>query len=335
MKLILTLLLLIIDKYEESLMNIANNGLIAIVLFGFLTRVLFIYKYRKSSFEKVLGHYRSAGSLWFLGNIAFYLLLYFYISLSWIPSQFTPAEADLMLLMLRVLLFVRILLEFFIYRKPIWWEIILVNCFNLIMVVHILQIFWEPRNPVVIDAPMKRWIVFAGGMSPAINGFLRQKKIKHAEFISVMKNNMTTNGSRDHLDDFLCFGETVFAPVGGTISKINTSGIDERFPKDEKEPNYVHIKSNAGYFVFISNLKNGSMKHKLGDQVRSGDKIGECGLSGQITEPGVVIDVYNKIGEDDFESIPFKYRNVKRYRFDKTETGDLYGRRNDVFEKLE
>lgn len=113
-------------------------------------------------------------------------------------------------------------------------------------------------------------------------------------------------------DQFVGFGAAVLAPSAGTVV-ITHDGEDDHEARRSQltlatymagqaqrirrgasavAGNYVVIAlSDAGPFVLVAHLRKGSVCVSVGETVRSGQGIGQCGNSGNSTQPHVHVQV--------------------------------------------
>lgn len=88
--------------------------------------------------------------------------------------------------------------------------------------------------------------------------------------------------------DFYCFGLPVLAPADGTVVSL-LDGIEDNVIGDvnlnENWGNTVVIRHGEGLYSKLSHLKKNSLKVLIGDAVRKGEMIAQCGNSGRSPEP--------------------------------------------------
>lgn len=98
-----------------------------------------------------------------------------------------------------------------------------------------------------------------------------------------------------NLDDYGCYGTPVLAPAGGTVVSAHDGEPDEvpGVPSNNVAAatgNHVMIRlEETDTYLVIAHLKQGSVAVETGDTVEEGQVIGECGNSGNTSEPHIHI----------------------------------------------
>ncbi len=100
-------------------------------------------------------------------------------------------------------------------------------------------------------------------------------------------------GSSD-LEDYGCYGIPVVAPVSGLVVGVRDGEPDEPpgiTSNNVIAPtgNHVFIQMETGTYLVIAHLKEGSVRVRTGENVEEGQAIGECGNSGNTSEPHIHI----------------------------------------------
>jgi hypothetical protein len=101
------------------------------------------------------------------------------------------------------------------------------------------------------------------------------------------------SGSAD-LEDYGCYGVPVVAPVSGYVVSAH-DGEPDAIPGllsnnfEAPTGNHVMIRMETGTYLVIAHLKNGSLTVKTGETVAEGQVIGQCGNSGNTSEPHIHI----------------------------------------------
>jgi len=96
----------------------------------------------------------------------------------------------------------------------------------------------------------------------------------------------------DKNEDYGCFGKPVYAPTAGEVI-VSTRDAPDEVPgglnPDREGPacgNTVVLKvAETGTYLEVCHLKEQSVQVKVGDVVEEGDPLGQCGNSGNTSEP--------------------------------------------------
>ena len=97
-----------------------------------------------------------------------------------------------------------------------------------------------------------------------------------------------------NLNDYGCYGTPVVAPVAATVGRAR-DGLPDQVPgeisgvRTEPAGNSVVLELSTGTFLLIAHLKPGSIAVSAGDEVKEGQLLGECGNSGNTSEPHIHI----------------------------------------------
>ena len=96
------------------------------------------------------------------------------------------------------------------------------------------------------------------------------------------------------LEDYGCYGTPVVAPIAARVHHASDGAPDEvpgKASMNLKNPigNSVMLELQTSTYLVIAHLKPGSVLVKAGDEVAEGEKIGECGNSGNTSEPHIHI----------------------------------------------
>jgi len=96
------------------------------------------------------------------------------------------------------------------------------------------------------------------------------------------------------LDDYGCYGVPVVAPAAGTVVDAHDGEPDETpgvSSNNWQAPtgNHVFIRLATGTYLVLAHLKQGSVTVQKGQAVEEGQQIGQCGNSGNTSEPHIHI----------------------------------------------
>lgn len=143
----------------------------------------------------------------------------------------------------------------------------------------------------------EEWFVGWGGTNELANYHYAIESQRYAYDLLVMKDDSTYNGDPTQNESYYAFGKDVIAPADGTVVAIE-SNIPDNEPvgvMNEKQlaGNYVVIDHGNGEYSLIAHLKYQSLTVHVGDKVKRGDVIGQCGNSGNSSEAHIHFQVMN------------------------------------------
>ncbi len=171
------------------------------------------------------------------------------------------------------------------------------------------------------------WLTFWGGDTAESNHHHDTQSQKYAfDFIMVNKevSFFKTDGSSN--EDYFSFGLDILAPASGEIIEV-VSGLRDNKPKELNSfnfiGNYIMIKHDDSTFSVLGHLKQNSTVVKVGQKVKAGDKLAECGNSGYTTDPHLHFHVQDS---DVFAKLDDNYKRIdvakgKKVYFDKLKVG--------------
>ncbi|MET3211876.1 UNVERIFIED_CONTAM: hypothetical protein ABIC26_004844 [Paenibacillus sp. PvR008] len=154
------------------------------------------------------------------------------------------------------------------------------------------------------DWPLKGdWFIVWGGTNALVNYHYEYESQRYAYDIIQNKDGYSYKGDRLKNESYYAFGQPVLAPASGTVVSV-VNHIPDNEPvgvMNEKVPagNEVVIDHGGEYSV-LAHMKNGSVKVKVGDKVKSGDEVGLLGNSGNSSEAHLHFQVSD--GADLFKS---------------------------------
>ncbi len=135
---------------------------------------------------------------------------------------------------------------------------------------------------------------------------------------------LTNDGERDTGEDpydlttYPCFGADILAPVDATVTRFDDTFEDNvpgKVSQSNMLGNFVRLTVGPQEHVIIANLKQHSVPFEgeaIEHQVQAGDKIGECGNSGDASHPQV--KVYAVVDGEKLlfsEGLPLRFDDVE------------------------
>jgi hypothetical protein len=139
------------------------------------------------------------------------------------------------------------------------------------------------------------WVANAGCCDPdgghisavlPINGTLVASERFAIDWMRVDDTGRLVTGDPTKLSNWVSYGAKVMAVADGVVieasdgAKDQTPGEPPNLPLKEVPGNHVVIDHGDGLYGFYAHLKPGTVSFKVGDQVRSGDQLGQLGNSG-------------------------------------------------------
>jgi len=136
-----------------------------------------------------------------------------------------------------------------------------------------------------------RWLVFWGGDTRELNHHHDVPNQRFAfDLLGVGPDQKTHRGEGKNNDDYYAFGRDVLAPADGTVTEV-IEGVRDNFPGSMNPysgvGNCVVIQHREDEVSVLAHFKQGTIRVKAGDKVRRGEVLGQCGNSGNSSEPHI------------------------------------------------
>jgi murein DD-endopeptidase MepM/ murein hydrolase activator NlpD len=133
----------------------------------------------------------------------------------------------------------------------------------------------------------------------------------------------TQRGDGTRNEDYYAFGREVLAPADGTVVEV-IEGVRDNTPGSMNPysavGNCVVIQHREDEVSVLAPFKQGSIVVKVGDKVKRGQLLGQCGNSGNSSEPHVHYHLQNSPVLQDGLGIKCVFQKVAVSRDGKTET---------------
>lgn len=140
------------------------------------------------------------------------------------------------------------------------------------------------------------FLVFWGGRSVEQNYHAVDGNQRFALDLLVMRDGSSHVGDGRRNDDYHCFGKPILAPAAGTVVEA-IDGIEDNVPGQTNPQqitgNRVIIDHGNDEYSVLAHLRNGSLHVAPGDAVAAGEQVGECGNSGNSSEPHLHYQLQN------------------------------------------
>lgn len=161
------------------------------------------------------------------------------------------------------------------------------------------------------------------------------------DFIKVHDNGRTAPWGwasafgTEHNEQFPGFGRPALSPVDGQVVAV-LDGIEDHVTRRSQlhlagymlsqfsrfrrggpnaiSGNYVAVRIHDGPIASVFHLKNGTVRVAAGEHVRAGDQVGECGNSGNSTQPHVHVQVTDTADFLNCTGLPMIFRRPGKDR---------------------
>ncbi|MEX2153874.1 MAG: M23 family metallopeptidase [Gemmatimonadaceae bacterium] len=160
------------------------------------------------------------------------------------------------------------------------------------------------------------WFVFWGGRDVVDNAHAITRDQRFAcDFVVVRGDGRGTHeGDGTENEQYFCFGQRVVAPAQGVVVAAE-DGIADNRPgvMNARTPlgNHVIIDHSNSEYSFIAHLRNGTVAVRKGDVVRAGDLLGQCGNSGNSSEPHIHYHLQTKPRFGKGEGLPAQFLDYR------------------------
>jgi hypothetical protein len=154
------------------------------------------------------------------------------------------------------------------------------------------------------------WYVFWGGRTVDQNYHAAHRDQRFAYDIVVRRDGSSHTGDGRRLEDYHCWGQPILAPGAGTVATAVDSLPDlQPGQMDPRNPpgNHVVLDHGNGEFSLLAHLRRGSVAVRAGERVEQGQKLGECGNSGNTSEPHLHYHLQNGPVFGQAEGLPAQF----------------------------
>lgn len=169
-----------------------------------------------------------------------------------------------------------------------------------------------------------RWLVFWGGDTHELNHHHEVPNQKFAfDLLGVGPDQKTHRGEGKKNDDYYAFGREVLAPADGTVTDV-IGGVRDNVPGSMNPysgvGNCVVIQHREDEVSVLAHFKQGTINVKAGDRVKRGQVLGQCGNSGNSSEPHIHYHLQHSPVLQDGLGIKCVFSRVVLSKDSKTET---------------
>lgn len=155
------------------------------------------------------------------------------------------------------------------------------------------------RNVTKMILPFNgEWFVFWGGTTVEQNYHVDYADQQYAYDILMVANGTSYEGDPKKNESYFAFGKEIIAPCDARVARVVT-GVHDNIPMElnpqQLTGNTVVLETDNGEFILFAHLKDGSIVVEEGQDVRQGELLGQCGNSGNTTEPHLHLSLQNHV----------------------------------------
>lgn len=155
------------------------------------------------------------------------------------------------------------------------------------------------RNTTSMRVPFEgEWFVNWGGTTEEQNYHVVEVSQQYAYDILVVIDSISYRGDPMKNESYYAFGKEILAPCDARVVKV-INGVQDNVP-GETNPgqltgNTVVLETPNNEFILMAHLMQNSIRVIEGQDVRQGEVLGQCGNSGNSTEPHLHLSLQNTI----------------------------------------
>ena len=140
------------------------------------------------------------------------------------------------------------------------------------------------------------------------------------DWVQLYPDGKTYQGDPADNKNYRAYGHEIHAVADGTVTETK-DGIPQNIPGETSRAvpitletvggNHVIVDIGNGLYAFYAHMQPGSLRVKVGDQVRRGQVLGLLGNSGNSTEPHLHFDICNASSMLGCEGIPYAFESFE------------------------
>ena len=164
-----------------------------------------------------------------------------------------------------------------------------------------------------------KWVVANGGVTEPLSHSWDIPTQRYAyDFILLDESGSSFHGEETEAGSFYCYGKDILAPADGIIAEVGagspnsaiTVSRDVSCGARDIRGNYILICHANHEYSLLAHLKPDSILVAVGQAVRRGEKIAECGNSGNTTEPHLHFQVQRGTSFYSSPGLPVEFENI-------------------------
>ena len=179
-----------------------------------------------------------------------------------------------------------------------------------------------------------QWVVVNGGVNKNTSHSWDIPTQRYAyDFIILDENGKSCCKDDNCPTSFYCYGQDILASADGIVVEIQNSHQDSIIYSPRRASckardirgNYVLIQHAENEYSLSAHLKPNSICVSLGEQVKRGQKIAECGNTGNTSEPHLHFQIQKEGSFFTSPGLPIEFENITAIPFPNYEQYDDRG----------
>lgn len=158
------------------------------------------------------------------------------------------------------------------------------------------------------------WFVYWGGRDIEDNYHAVDAGQRFALDLLILRDGQSHAGDPASLESYHCWGQPILAAADGVVMRAVDGLPDQAIGStDTANPggNHVVIDFGNDEYGFLAHLRQGSVQVAKGDRVTVGQQIGQCGNSGNTTEPHLHFHMQTSPRLGRGEGLPVQFTNYR------------------------
>lgn len=164
-----------------------------------------------------------------------------------------------------------------------------------------------------------KWTVINGSVDKALSHSWGIPTQRYAyDFIILDKDGKSFQGDPKLPQSYYCYGKNIIAPAYGEVIEIynecSDNIIEEKYNLDwnikDIRGNFIIIRHVDGEYSFIAHIMQNSFVVAVGDKVKQGQIIANCGNTGNSSEPHLHFHLQNGKSFFTAAGLPVCFNNV-------------------------
>lgn len=162
------------------------------------------------------------------------------------------------------------------------------------------------------------WTVANGGINKEDSHSWAVCNQRYAYDFYIVKDGKTYSGVRENLSNYYCYGKEIIAPLDGEVVEIKNKYEDTQIDHDgqpncaasDVRGNFIKIRHSNNEYSLIGHILKDSFNVRVGDKVKRGDYLANCGNSGNTSEPHIHFQVQKGPSFYFSTGLPIKFESV-------------------------